>query len=195
MNKQPDDDMTQEMDHEVTSVDEYVGTVLLVPFDTPMPAELSKLPIASGSLLSRLNSLSDHEVESFEILPLRGAEMLQLANVWPLLVEHKKIYVLRGLPGTRYDILFDQGVRAIGLPDLQWPNLASAMARAIVERQRTADSEPWKGGAALATDEEENTVVDRFAGSQTRKPIKSTTIGALPTPPITDSSDDGSDDT
>jgi hypothetical protein len=166
---------------EVTSVDDYVGTVFLVPFDTPIPNELATLPIADGSLLQRLQMIGKHDVESFEVLPLRGDEMLQLARIWSLLADHKKIYVLRGLPGTRYDVLFDQGARAIGLPDLQWPNLASALARSVIERQRNADSKPWKGGASLATESEIESITTKHANA--RKPAGPGSFAApLPKP-------------
>lgn len=171
------------------SVSNFVHSILVVPFDAPIPKELEVLPIQTGHLLTRLACLVDHEIDSFEILPLKGDEMMQLSRIWPLLVTAKKIFVLRALPGARYDVLFDQGVRAVGIPLIPWPVLASSMERAALATRREKDSKPWNALTDTPmTDEQSATTVARLNKSVQRKPAGPPLIQSLPTPkPPTDS--------
>lgn len=128
-----------------TSADRYLGAVFIIPFDAPVPNELRDAPIQSGSLLARLGVLDEQKVEPFVILPLRGEEMLELSRVWNLIAPKPPVYTLHSLPGARYDVLFDQGARALGLRSVDWPIMAAALARAVTERQRAHDADPWAG--------------------------------------------------
>jgi len=126
-----------------TSADQFKGSLLVIPFDAPLPTALNALPIATGTLVQRLSALQDHPITSFEILPLTGEELIELARIWHLIADVKRISVLLGIPAARYDVLFDQGVRAAGLPTLHWSILGQALTRAVTEEQRAKDSKPW----------------------------------------------------
>lgn len=127
-------------------------TAFIVPLGTPLPEEFEKLEVLKGALYDRLEGLArddrhwltDKESD-FVVVPLSGAELLALERVWPALVLTKRVSVLEGVPGTRYDVLFTQAARQIGLPTMQWPNVSSALVNRAVARQRAGDRAPLPG--------------------------------------------------
>lgn len=180
---------------DLSSVEQYKGTVFVIPFDAPLPNELKDIPVASGTFLTRLQFLNSHEVALFEILPLRGDELIQLSRLWATLVEHKKVYAIRGLPGARYDVLFDQGLRAVGVPEIQWDTISTAMARAVVEEQRTTDATPWKGGLKLGTDRDDSALAEKFSAksNKQRRSIAGPNVERLSSPGLPQPEDDDQD--
>lgn len=68
---------------------------------------------------------------------------MALERPWRALQSRENVYVLTELPGARYDVLFDQARRAIGLRSLDWPSVAVAMSSYQRATQRTADKQPW----------------------------------------------------
>lgn len=119
------------------------GTTFVIPLDAPLPNELADLEVPSGTLYQRLTNLAQPTDGEFTFIPLTGSELLSLDRVWRQMQVAKKIAVLRDLPGARYDVIFDQAQRQIGLRTVEWPVVSEAMARRIRTVQRTADIEPW----------------------------------------------------
>lgn len=119
------------------------GAIFVVPIDAPLPSELSGVDVPSGSLYVRLHALDSPEEGTFSFVPLSGAELLSLDRVWRLLQTAKRVFVLTGLPGARYDVLFSQATRQIGLQSVDWPAVSEAIASKLVSNQRLRDKTPW----------------------------------------------------
>ena len=118
--------------------------VFVIPLDAPLPNELAELVVPSGTLLKRLGALdSPDEGSKFNFVPVSGAELNNLAAAWHDLQSHKTVYVLTELPGARYDALFDNAKRVIGLRSLDWPAVANALESHHRLMQRTTDKTPW----------------------------------------------------
>lgn len=129
---------------------DVTGAVFVVPADAPLPAELGAA--ATGSLLARLGPLDVESSDSFAVSPLASLELQQLTGAWRALVRARKVFVLTGLPGARYDVVFTSAARAIGLRSVDWPELVDTIARRRAAAQSLSDSKPFaKGeiGAAL----------------------------------------------
>lgn len=129
------------------------GAVFLVPVDAPLPSELTGVTVPSGTLYQRLAALDTPDGDSFSFVPLAGAELLSLDRAWRLLQTAKRVFVLTGLPAARYDVLFSQATRQIGLQSVDWPAVSEAIASKLVSDQRTKDATPWADPTApsLAT--------------------------------------------
>lgn len=120
--------------------------VFIIPIDAPLPNEIADVEVPSGSLLTRLAALDKPGAQSghgFDFVPLAGTELLSLERPWRALQNREHVYVLTELPGARYDVLFDQARRTIGLRSLDWPSVAAAMASHQLVTQRTTDKTPW----------------------------------------------------
>jgi hypothetical protein len=123
---------------------DLLGTTFVIPLDAPLPHELSGVVLPTGTLYQRLVHL-DHldEGEEFAFTPVSGGELLALERSWRSLVTVKKVAVLTELPGARYDVIFDQAKRQIGLRSIDWPSVSEALASKLRETQRTGDKTPW----------------------------------------------------
>jgi hypothetical protein len=119
------------------------GTVFIIPVDVSVPSELSDVNLPSGTLYDRLAPLNVEQTDDFAFTPLSGAELLSLERAWRSLQRAKKVAVLQGLPGARYDVLFTQASRLIGLRIVDWPAVAEAIANRVRTVQRTKDTNPW----------------------------------------------------
>lgn len=120
--------------------------VFIIPLDAPLPNELADSVVPSGTLLTRLRALDltgSEAGDGFDFVPLAGTELMALERPWRALQARENVYVLTELPGARYDVLFDQARRSIGLRSLDWPSVAVAMASHQRVTQRTADKTPW----------------------------------------------------
>lgn len=120
--------------------------VFIIPLDAPLPNELADAVVPSGTLLTRLSALNLTAEEAgagFDFVPLAGTELTALERPWRALQAREHVYVLTEIPGARYDVLFDQARRAIGLRSLDWPSVAAAMASHQRVMQRTTDTSPW----------------------------------------------------
>lgn len=120
------------------------GAVFVIPIDTPVPSEMSEAPVAVGSLYDRLALISKTPEAIFAFCPLSGAELSHLDRAWRLLAGKHDIVALTGLPGGRYDILFQTAIRSIGLKKLDWTSVATELTNQLVANQRTRDATPWK---------------------------------------------------
>lgn len=120
------------------------GAVFVVPVDAPLPSELGELVVPTGSLYDRIRALCVPDESVFQFVPISGAEMLHLDRAWRLLQVAKRVFVLADLPGARYDVMFTQASRQIGLSKLDWPSVASTIASKAITDQRTKDSTPWQ---------------------------------------------------
>lgn len=120
------------------------GAVFVVPVDAPLPSELGALEVPSGTLYQRLVALCTPDDGKFSFVPLSGAELLHLERPWRLLQVAKRVYVLFELPGARYDVMFTQAARQIGLRRVEWPSVAEGIASKAVADQRTRDTAPWQ---------------------------------------------------
>lgn len=118
-------------------------SVFVVPVDAPVPSELGADQMPSGTLYRRLAALDESDPIDFAFVPVSGAELLALDRVWRTLQRPKKIYALFDLPGAKYDVLFTQAVRQIGIPRIEWPSVSEALASRTRTIQRTNDSSPW----------------------------------------------------
>lgn len=124
---------------------DLAGAVFIIPIDAPLPNELADLNVPTGSLLKRLAALDPVDAGSkFNFVPVSGGELNNLAAAWHDLQVHKAVYVLTELPGARYDALFDNARRVIGLRSLDWPQVAIALESHHRLIQRTTDKSPWQ---------------------------------------------------
>lgn len=121
------------------------GVVFVIPLDAPLPNELADINVPTGSLYKRLAAL-DGLAEGAEVgfVPVSGNELLALGRVWHTLVAAPKVAVLYDLPGARYDIVFTQAEKQIGLRSVDWPAVSEALGNRLREVQRTKDTEPWQ---------------------------------------------------
>lgn len=123
---------------------DLASAAFVIPIDAPLPNELGDASLPTGTFLERLKYLGDVVVEKgFAFIPISGNEFLALERAWRALQTRKNVYVLTELPGTRYDVLFDQARRGVGLRNLDWPSVAAAMAAFSIEQQRTRDKTPF----------------------------------------------------
>jgi hypothetical protein len=124
---------------------DFHKTVFVIPLAAPLPLELEPFSPAEGPLLLRLSPLGKEEpAGDIELVPVSGAELLTLDRAWPLLQTAKKVAVLTELPGAKYDVIFDQARRTIGLRLVDWPSIAEAFAQRQITQQRTGDKEAWR---------------------------------------------------
>lgn len=164
------------------------GAVFVVPTDAPLPNELlgedGADPIAKGSLYARLKPVATPTEDSLghSVCPLSGQELTALAAIWRSICAAKKVYVLGDVPGARYDVLFTQATRHLGIPRVSWPDVAEAVARRTALRQSLRDSKPWT--ANPATDEQQFPQTLRRSDGARPQPRSGAFAGgpALPTP-------------
>lgn len=116
------------------------GAVFIIPSDAPVPSELSDVDLPVGSLYARLAPLDVEQTDDFAFVPVSGAELLSLDRVWRSIARPKRIYALFELPGARYDVLFTQSVRQLGIQQIDWPSVAQAMGDRSRFLQRTRDT-------------------------------------------------------
>jgi len=122
-------------------------SVFIIPVDAPLPNELADAPVSSGSLYQRIAPLTEEEITTdFALVPLAGNELLALDRAWTTLVNAPRIYVLLEIPGAKYDILFTQARRQLGLRSLDWPTVSESIAERVRTVQRTTDKTPWALG-------------------------------------------------
>jgi hypothetical protein len=122
----------------------FENSVFIIPLDAPLPVELQSLPLPTGTLLNRLAPLGEEPKDgTVALVPLSGSEFLELERPWRRLQVAKKVAVLEDLPGAKYDIIFQQARRQIGLRTVQWPTIIDALAAAQLAHQRTRDKQPW----------------------------------------------------
>ena len=133
---------TGEMEH---SRKEFENHVFVVPLDAPLPLELQQVPLAEGGLLDRLRPLGVELTDgTVALLPISGSELQSLERAWSRLQVAKRVVVLDELPGAKYDVLFTQARRQIGLKVLPWPFIADALAASQREFQRVTDTAGWE---------------------------------------------------
>lgn len=119
------------------------GAVFIIPIDAPIPSEISSGVMPTGSLYQRLAPLDVELSESFTFVPVSGAELLALERCWRMLQSARRIFVLNDLPAARYDVLFSQAVRQIGLPKVDWTHVSEAISAKVITDQRSRDKTPW----------------------------------------------------
>lgn len=143
MESQRIDDHASDLETLTTSTGDVASAVFIVPFGAPMPNEAKDILVTTGSLFTRLAPLDEEAPATNVVIPLSGQELLGLSNVWHHLVLTKKVFVLGDLPGAKYDVLFDQAARGIGLKTVPWPEVSDAITRQLIETQRVGDTKPW----------------------------------------------------
>lgn len=119
------------------------GTVFIIPLDAPVPNELQDIAVPKGGLYERLSPLVTELEGEFAFCALAGNELYALDRVWRMLVTAKKVAILTDLPGARYDIIFTQAMKQIGIRSMDWPVVAESIASRSREVQRTTDKSPW----------------------------------------------------
>lgn len=119
------------------------SAVFVIPSDAPVPSELSDVPMPTGTLYDRLAALNVEKHDEFAFVPVSGAELLSLDRVWRTLARPHRIFALMDIPGAKYDVLFTQSVRQIGLQKIEWTAVAQALADRVRQVQRTADTSAW----------------------------------------------------
>lgn len=121
------------------------GAVFVIPSDAPIPSELAEVEVPTGSLYARLGALDNADAGSdFAFVPVSGSELISLDRPWRSLQRAPRVYALFDIPGAKYDVLFTQAVRTIGLPRLEWPAVSEALASRVRVVQRARDKTPWK---------------------------------------------------
>lgn len=159
------------------------GAVFIIPVDAPLPAGAGEDAMPKGSLYARLAALCTEpaDPELFGFVPLAGAELLALERPWRALQQAKRVYVLYDLPGARYETLFQQAARVIGLARVDWPAVADALEARARRAQRTGDKSPWLL-AQPSADAPAPKVQRRPTGGMLTPPGPD----ELPTPPVGD---------
>lgn len=140
-----DDELDPESDPHALIIQDFDirNVVFVVPVDAPLPSEISDVDMPTGSLYKRLAALDAEPEGEFAFVPLSGAELLSLERAWRALQTVKRIFVLSDIPAARYDVLFTQATRQIGIPSVDWPAVAETMAERVRIVQRKKDKEPW----------------------------------------------------
>lgn len=143
------------------------GYAFVIPLDAPLPGELAGVTLPSGTLYKRLAALDTESADTdFALIPVAGTELVALDRAWRHLQHVKKVAVLSGLPGARYDTLFTMASRQIGLPSVDWDSVAVSLAERVRLKQRTADKTPWSLKKDLAGSHETDEPAG-FAGRPT----------------------------
>jgi hypothetical protein len=119
------------------------NSVFVIPVDAPVPSELADVEMPKGTLYDRLRALNVETTDEFAFVPLSGAELLSLERSWRSFQVAKRVFALFDLPGARYDVMFTQSVRLIGLRRIEWPAVAEGLASRTRTVQRTKDATPW----------------------------------------------------
>lgn len=142
---QIEDELAPLADPEALRVNDFDvrNAVFVIPIDAPVPSELAEVDVPMGSLYTRLSALDTEKRDDFAFVPLSGTELLSLDRAWRALQRAPRVFALFDLPGAKYDILFTQAVRQIGVARIEWPSVAEAMASRVRTVQRAKDSEPW----------------------------------------------------
>lgn len=126
------------------SLDTLAGATFVIPLDAPIPNELVGGVTNTGNLYSRIRPLAEPQSgDGHSFVAISGSELLAMERCWHHFQEASKVYVLKELPGARYDVLFDQATRAIGLRTVDWPHVANVVEATALRLQRTADTTPW----------------------------------------------------
>lgn len=120
------------------------GAVFVIPIDAPVPSELADIVIPTGTLYERIKPITAQPDKEFALVPVSGAELIALNNVWRVFQEAKKVFALFDLPGAKYDVTFTQATKVLGLHRADWSSMASALSKRVRVVQRTADKEPWR---------------------------------------------------
>lgn len=127
-----------------TSEGDFLKTVFLFPLSAPLPNELEEFAPEEGSLLKRIAPLADVEpLGDIALVSISGGELVALDRAWQLIKVARKVSVLTELPGARYDVMFTQAVRQLGLRSMPWPAIEAAFSERQTTRQRTKDVQPW----------------------------------------------------
>lgn len=119
------------------------GAVFVIPVDAPIPSEIAGSEMPRGSLYKRIAAIDSDDFDGFKFVPVSGSELLALERAWRTFCAAKRVYVMMDLPAARYDVLFTQAVRQIGLEKIGWSHVSEAIAAKVISDQRTKDTAPW----------------------------------------------------
>jgi hypothetical protein len=186
-----DDEVSYEADGMADAIHTPQGDfnkyVFIIPLAAPLPNELSAF-VTEGPLLERLLPLASKEPDDdFAVVAISGAELLNLERCWHSMQEARKVAILTELPGARYDVLFTQAVRQLGLRSVSWPSIEEGVAAREIEQQRTKDKSPWLAAEDEAHRENDNRDLPRrFAKGSSLKDVDR----AVEAPPETEELDD-----
>jgi hypothetical protein len=186
-----DNDINSDLERVETPQGDFFKYVFLVPLAAPLPNELSDF-VTEGPLLTRLAPLAMEAPEDeFAIVAISGAELTALERSWRLFQEAKKVAVLTELPGARYDILFTQATRQIGLRSIPWPSIEEGLSAKLIANQRAGDRSPWKKeeeklSDASQSDESSKELDRRFSGPSSLRDV----ANAVPIPDSSEEEDD-----
>lgn len=154
------------------------GVVFVIPLDAPIPAELGTAKVPKGSLYARLEPLTHDPEDEFAFVPLSGSEMLILDKAWRSLQGAKRVAVLADIPGARYDVLFTQAMKQIGLRRVEWSAVSEALARRAVSVQRTKDTQPWRLAEFRGSAREDGEATEPVAYPRSGRPADSLPLPA-----------------
>lgn len=124
----------------VTTLQENVAYVL--PLGAPIPSELAGIEVATGNVLQRLLPLSVTDPDGDVMVPIEGAELHACDRLFRKFAVRPNVIVITGLPGAKYDVMFSQAVRQLGLKSMDWYQLEVALGDASRTLQRTKDTRP-----------------------------------------------------
>lgn len=122
------------------------NVAFIMPLGAPLPSEFEKGLMPTGSLYQRIRALDTEswvDGDEFAFVPVSGAELLALERAWRALVRTKKVVMLSDIPAARYDVLFTQAARQIGIQTVDWPSVSDALSERFRTRQRIKDGQPW----------------------------------------------------
>jgi hypothetical protein len=161
------DENNDDLNHTTESVSaDTHNVVYLIPLDAPFPLELQDARTESGPLLMRLIPLSEKELtHDVNVVALSGAELLALSRAWDYIVEQSNVVILTELPGARYDLIFDQARRQIGIRAVAWPLVESQLAESARTKQRTKDAQPWHDTTDLMAQADSSKPLPKAKGS------------------------------
>lgn len=142
------EDLSDDVDADALVVEGFDvrNVAFILPLGAPLPSEFEKSMMPSGSLYQRIVALDKSEwsdKDEFAFVPVSGAELLALERAWRSLVTTKRVALLAEIPAARYDVLFVQAARQIGLHTIDWPAVSDALSERLRTRQRLKDGKPW----------------------------------------------------
>jgi hypothetical protein len=79
--------------------------------------------------------------------------------------------VLTEIPGASYGVMFTQSSAQIGLSSVPWPEIEQAVAKRVITRQRTKDTQQWNHDEELANAPTEDGAPRKYQDSNISQPL------------------------
>lgn len=123
------------------------SAVFLIPLGTPIPPDVSQDLVVTGTLYERIFPLVGKTInQDFLFVPISGGELAMMDRLWRTMMVYPRVFSLTLLPSVKYDVLYTQAARQIGIPDVDWPAVVDSIAKKVRTDQQLTDKKPWLAG-------------------------------------------------